>query len=191
MSDLTPRLGLAKPADDDDDWGDDYRSAMDTLDDHPGVLVATSSMHRPVIPFNGQVISRPDLGALEQYREASSDWGLLAGGGGGTVAERDGLALHGEVGSLAPGASSVVVSFAAPINYHLTGLLATGLGDGYFVLSVEGQPVLAGRTHVMAQNLALTLPTSMPVDAGQTVQVAVTNTAEATTSYEATITGEH
>lgn len=189
MSDLTPRLGLAKPLDDDEDWGDDYRAAMDTLDEHPGALVATSDLQRPVVPFDGQLISRPDLGAVEQYRAASSSWGAIAGGS--AVAERDGLAVHGQVDGVAPTASAVVATFAAPMNYRLFGFSATGAGDGYFSLAVGGEVLLSGRTHVLEQTVTVLLPTGVPVDAGVVVEVSVTNVAEATTSYEATTVGEH
>jgi hypothetical protein len=34
MMEPTPNLNLARPADDDDDWGEDYRAAMGSLDGH-------------------------------------------------------------------------------------------------------------------------------------------------------------
>lgn len=55
----TPNLSLSRPLDDSDNWGDDYREAMEILDAHPGSLICTSTTH-PSTPFDGQCIFETD-----------------------------------------------------------------------------------------------------------------------------------
>lgn len=70
----TENLGLAKPPDDADDWGDDIRRAMEILDAHPGVR-AFAPGERPSVPFDGQVIlEQGETPALLAYDAAAETW---------------------------------------------------------------------------------------------------------------------
>lgn len=61
MAGTTPRLGLAKPDDETEEWGDDYRAAMDILDAHPGIKVV-DSVEEIEVPYEGQMAFERDSG---------------------------------------------------------------------------------------------------------------------------------
>jgi hypothetical protein len=62
----TPNLGLPKPLNDADNWGDDYRRAMDYLDAHPGIAIYDDGQ-RPASPYADQVILERQSHRLLQY----------------------------------------------------------------------------------------------------------------------------
>lgn len=96
---------------------------------------------------------------------------------------------YGSVVSIAPGTTSTVVQFSA-LGYKARGFSATGDGDGYFVLDVDGSTLLAGRIHTLEKNLNLHLDGSYPVEDGVTITLRVRNDAGVSCSYEATVLGE-
>lgn len=67
----TARLGLAKPPDDSDEWGVDYREAMDVLDAHPGVAVV-GSVAEVTEPFVGQQVYEESTNRYMGY--SASGW---------------------------------------------------------------------------------------------------------------------
>lgn len=71
----TLRLGLKKPFDDDDAWGDPFRETMDILDNSPGVFHCTSTT-RPA-GYAGQVIFEEDTNRFQTF--ILGQWLPLAG----------------------------------------------------------------------------------------------------------------
>lgn len=70
----TENLGLTLPPDNANQWGDDFRRTMQTLDENPGVR-AFAEGDRPGQPFDGQVIlEQGATPALLAYSEATESW---------------------------------------------------------------------------------------------------------------------
>jgi hypothetical protein len=61
MATPTDRLGLARPDDGSEDWGQGYRDAMTTLDSHPGVRVV-EAVADVATPWVGQQVYETGLG---------------------------------------------------------------------------------------------------------------------------------
>lgn len=187
---MTPNLGLIQIVDGDTNWGDDYRANQDVLDAHPGLRVVTDPTQRPPLPFDGQVISRPDQpGVLEQFSAVDGQWHALAGEGGAGVTTVTGTAAFGQA-PVPTGTAAPLVTVTAPANWRCDGFSATGDGDGYFTLLIDGATVLTGRIRFAQPSIAVTFPAPVPVSAGLTVVLRVSSESSVTCTYDGTIYGE-
>lgn len=73
MSELTPNLGLSKPADNDIDWGDEYRGAMDILDANPGIKVVADTTALGALTGNwlGRLVYQADINEVFKWTGAA------------------------------------------------------------------------------------------------------------------------
>lgn len=79
MADQTERLGLAKPDDNSDNWGDGYRAAMDSIDTHPGVRVVWE-LSEVAAPWVGQTVFEASTATLVAW--TGVEWKVSSGDGG-------------------------------------------------------------------------------------------------------------
>lgn len=92
--------------------------------------------------------------------------------------------------SVEAGVTDTVVTVIAPANYTLTGFTATGTGDGYFLLLVDGSPVVSERINNIRRSCRQTLPCGRSIQAGAIVTLTVRNDALGNNEYEGTVFGE-
>lgn len=78
---------------------------------------------------------------------------------------------------------------STPSGYRIDGLIGTGTGDGYFVIQVNATTVLSGRTRASLPTLSLMLPKGIPVTAGSSVTLKVTNESGSTANFDGTLLG--
>ncbi len=78
----TTNLKLQKPVDNDTTWGDDYRGAMDILDEHPGIkLVIDAAARLALTPWKGQVVCQLDTATLYKCtNDVGPVWDIVGGG---------------------------------------------------------------------------------------------------------------
>lgn len=187
----TPKLGLPKPYDDDDAWGDDYRAAMDVLDAHPGIRAVTS-VTQVATPFDGQLVYESGTARYLGY-STGIGWRETAGAGGGggsaPAASQDN-SYFGSLVAAAPGTTGIVVSLASPVGWRCWGFHATGTGDGHFRLLIGGSIVMSGYIHNLERNLRSFFGASRIITSGTIVTIEVTCDATGLTDYEATLIGE-
>lgn len=123
------------------------------------------------------------------------------GGSGGNVIEIQTATLtvnqtladnaYGSVSGVTIGNTSNVVQVnPSTENFKLRGFIATGTGDGYFFLQVDGVTQFSGRTSIANKSINVVLPNAQLVNTGSDIILKVTNEAEETADYEATILGE-
>ena len=96
----------------------------------------------------------------------------------------------GQAISAVAGSTTTVVNIASsPANMRITGLIAHGTGDGYFVVQVNAVTVFSGRTRSTLPTLVITLPNGIAVTTGSVVALKVTNESGSTADYDATLLG--
>lgn len=97
----------------------------------------------------------------------------------------------GQVVAVAAGVTQTIINIPSSVSgYRLKGLLAHGIGDGYFVVQVSSTTVFSGRIRSSAPMLIVMLPNGVAVPTGSTVSLKVTNETGSTADYEATLLGE-
>lgn len=74
MSTFTTKLGLSKPADSDTDWGQEYRDAMDTIDDNPGIIVVADSTALAALSDNWEGRLAYNAEDDKLYKYDGTDW---------------------------------------------------------------------------------------------------------------------
>ena len=74
MSTLTTKLGLSKPADSDTDWGQEYRDAMDIIDDNPGIIVVADSTALAALSDNWEGRLAYNAEDDKLYKYDGTDW---------------------------------------------------------------------------------------------------------------------
>ncbi len=115
----------------------------------------------------------------------TDDYGLL------TVARTpDSNNVFGEVIGVVSGNTANVITYTAPAGYRVRGFNATGDGDGYFALKVNGVTALSARIHIMEKTIGATLYLADAVSLGDIITLSVKNESDTICSYEATLIGE-
>ena len=96
----------------------------------------------------------------------------------------------GQAIGLTSGATATLASIpgSAP-GYQIKGLVANGLGDGYFTIQVASATVLSGRIRSTLPTLSIILPNGIAIAAGSLVTLRVTNESADTADFEATLLG--
>lgn len=79
MAPPTPRLGLARPEDEDTDWGGEYRATMEILDANPGIAVIDAVGSLPSDPWVGQQVYVEEEGQFMGW--TGEDWETVGMGG--------------------------------------------------------------------------------------------------------------
>ena len=96
----------------------------------------------------------------------------------------------GQAIGITAGATATLASIASSVaGYQIKGLVAHGIGDGYFVIQVASITVLSGRIRSTLPTLSIILPNGMAVPAGSLVTLKVTNESGSTADFEATLLG--
>lgn len=73
--------------------------------------------------------------------------------------------------------------------YRIDGLIGTGTGDGYFTVQINSTTILSGRIRASMPTLYLMLPKGIPVTAGSSVTLKVTNESGSTANFDGTLLG--
>ena len=96
----------------------------------------------------------------------------------------------GQALAVVAGATATLASIASSVaGYQINGIVANGLGDGYFFVQVASATVISGRIRSTAPVFTLLLPNGINVPTGSLVALKVTNESGSTTDFEATLLG--
>ena len=96
----------------------------------------------------------------------------------------------GQAIGLTAGATATLATIASSApGYQIKGLIANGLGDGYFAIRVALITVLSGRIRSTLPSLSIVLPNGIAIATGSLVTLQVTNESGLTTDFEATLLG--
>lgn len=96
----------------------------------------------------------------------------------------------GQAIAVAPGATVDVTVVIAVSDLKVRGFSATGEGDGYFALQVEGATILSGRIHMGRKSIVVSNFVGDMVEDSVTVSLKVTNESLLTSNFEGTILAE-
>lgn len=108
------------------------------------------------------------------------------GSGGSTNANNTyGIAVGVAVSSTA----SVISIPSSTAGYKITGFVATGEGDGYFFVQINGSTIFSGHIDVNNKSEKVILPNPVSVSTGSVVDLKVTNQGLGIAAYEATLLG--
>lgn len=108
----------------------------------------------------------------------------------GTVGLVPAAATWGQAVAAVAGSTTTLVSIASSsAGMRITGIIASGTGDGYFAVQVSGLTVFAGRTRSTLPTLAIMLPNGIAPATGSLVTLKVTNESGSTADYDATLLG--
>lgn len=99
---------------------------------------------------------------------------------------------YGTVVGLAVAATSNIVSIPSSVDgYRISGFAATGLGDGYFFIQINGVTIVSARTNNMNRSVSFLFPNPITTTVGSAITFRVTNEADGVTNYEGTLLGAH
>lgn len=84
---------------------------------------------------------------------------------------------------------ALVTNAGVPAGYQILGLVCSGTGEGFVAVKVNGSTVLSGRIRGSQPTLNLFLPAGLPVVAGASVSLVVTNESGATADFDGSLIG--
>ena len=106
------------------------------------------------------------------------------------VASKAAVNYFGQSIGLTAGATDTLASIASSApGYQIKGLVANGIGEGYFTIQVAMMTVLSGRIRSSMPTLAIILSNGVAVETGSLVTLNVTNESGSTADFEATLLG--
>lgn len=117
------------------------------------------------------VVLASDQGALLTTRTPGSN------GWGASVAQTAGSTV------------ALVTNTGVLAGYQLLGLVCSGTGEGLVAVKVNGSTVLSGRIRASQPTLSLFLPAGLPIVAGASVSLTVTNESGVTADFDGSLLG--
>ena len=147
------------------------------------------------LPATGDVIAAEDIGGVK-HQLVKVEFG--AAGAATPVSIANPLPITpgpasnqwGQALAVTAGATATLATISGSTpGYQIKGLVAHGLGDGYFAIQVALITVLSGRIRSTLPSLSIVLPNGIAIATGSLVTLQVTNESASTTDFEATLLG--